>query len=428
MIPQSASLGSPGASPVPQRRLRIAHVTATFPPYLGGTGNVCYHNALELARRGHEVHVFTAARPLAGHQDPPEFTVHRLRPLVSLGNAPLLPGLLRLDRFDIIHLHYPFIFGAELIWASAKAQGIPYVITHHNDLIGDGLRRYLFDSYSALVTRLVFGGAHKFAVVSRDHAAACRLTPLLRRRWDDVAEVPNGVDTDRFRPGLDGTAVRQQYGIPEGAKVILFVGALDRAHHFKGVPYLLRALERLRRTDAVLLLAGDGDLRPALAQLAGDLGVADRVCFAGGVPHDRLPLYYAAAEVTVLPSFPPESFGLVLIEAMACGRPVVAHNIPGVRSVVSDGTDGLLAQPGDVDDLAATIETILGNPALGAQMGAAGRHKVEARYDWRHIGAALERVYLEALGAERRSTASAIVAARDTTLPAAQQPERENAP
>ena len=99
--------------------MRIAHVTATFPPYLVGTGYDADYQTPELARRGHEMHVFTAA--LAGapsratHDD---VVVHRLPTAIRVGNAPILPGLLGIAQFDIVHLHYPFISGAELIWAA----------------------------------------------------------------------------------------------------------------------------------------------------------------------------------------------------------------------------------------------------------------------------------------------------------------------
>lgn len=384
-------------------RLRIAHVTATFPPYWAGTGNVAYHNARELARRGHAVTVFTAASP-GGDLDPVlGVEVRRLPALLRLGNAPILPRLLGVGGFDVVHLHYPFIFGAELIWAAAKIRRFPYVLTYHNDLIGDGWRRYAFDAYSAAWARPVFAGARKIVVVSLDHAFSCRQAPIFRDRQPDVLAVPNGVDSTVFRPGLDGDAIRRQHRIPPDAGLILFVGALDRAHHFKGVPHLLATFSSIRERDAILMLVGDGDLREAFTRMAHEYGVLDRVRFAGSVPHAGLPSYYAASDVVVLPSFPPESFGLVLIEAMACGRPVVAHDIPGVRAVVDDGVDGFLVRPGDAADLAEKVSILLADPNLRTRLGIAGRRKVERRYDWRVIGERLEQLYLEVVGDARRA-------------------------
>lgn len=374
--------------------MRIAHVTATFPPHHTGTGTVCYHNALGLARLGHEVTVYTARYPgpSGEEDDPPGVTVRRLPALFRVGNAPFLPGLLGLRDYDIIHLHHPFIFGSEMVWAVSRLRGIPYVLTHHNDLIGDGLRRYLFDGYSALWARRVFRGASKFAVVSKDHAAHCRLSPLFRERWDDVVEIPNGVDTNLFRPDLDGSPVRRRHGLSEAAKVILFVGALDQAHHYRRVDLLLQAMASLEGEDVKLLVAGDGDTRSHYEAIAAELGLAERAVFLGGIDHSALPRIYAAADLVVLPSQLQESFGLVLIEAMACGKPVVASNLPGVRSVVSDGRDGLLVRPGDVDELVAKLQMLLDNHTRRREMGEQGRKKVEQRYSWPQVVVQLEAI------------------------------------
>jgi glycosyltransferase involved in cell wall biosynthesis len=375
--------------------MRIAHVTATFPPYYAGTGLVCYHQAEGLARLGHSVAVFTAACSFGDGPSPEGIAVYRLPALFRIGNAPFLPGLLGLRDFDVVHLHYPFIFGAEMVRMVSAVRDIPYVLTHHNDLIGDGGRRYLFDAYTAVVAPFVFERARKWLVVSLDYAASCRLTPLFRRRWADVIEIPNGVDVDCFCPDLDGTSVRHRYGIPDSARVLLFVGSLDRAHHFKGAGYLLRAFARMGDGETWLLLVGDGDMRLSLVALAAELGVGHRVRFVGTVPHWDLPPFYAASDLVVLPSFPPESFGMVLIEAMACGRPVLAHDIPGVRTVVCNGEDGLLVRPGDMDDLVEKMRALLDAPQRRREMGQRGRAKVEERYAWSRIVPRLLKVYEE---------------------------------
>ncbi len=372
----------------------IAHITATFPPYQGGTGNVSYYNARELVSRGHEVHIYTAAcQGAPTYAEREGITIHRLPTLFRFGNAPFLPGLLSIRDFDIIHLHHPFIFGAEMIWVVSKLRKIPYVLTHHNDLIGDGYRRYLFDAYSAVSTRMIFGGAARFAVVSKDHAAHCRLSPIFLKRRLVIVEVPNGVDVELFNPGVDGTTIRQHYNIPNDAFVILFVGALDRAHHFKGVDYLIEAFALIPDHKALLMIVGDGDLRQQFEQLAALSGVADRVIFTGVVPNEELPPYYTAADIFVLPSFPPESFGIVLIEAMACGLPVIAHNIPGVRSVVDDKGNGLLMQPGNKAALVKSIEYLLADPEIRKDIGINARVKVEAKYTWSNAASKLLDIY-----------------------------------
>ena len=377
--------------------MRIAHVTATFPPYYSGTGMVCYHNALELARRGHDVTVFTAAHPPGHHEYPPEIRVVRLPPLFRIGNAPLLPGLLGLRGFDLIHLHLPFIFGAELVWAASKLHGVPYVVTYHNDIIGDGVRRYLFDVYLTISSPLVLGGARKLMAVTLDHAMASRQAVLFRQRESDVIEVPNGVDTEHFRPGVNGEPLRRRCSISNDELVVLFVGALDRAHHYRRVDVLMQAIQTIDDAHMHLVIAGDGDWKTKYQELAKTFGMDQRTHFLGWVAHHDLPAVYAASDVVVLPSQLQESFGMVLIEAMACGKPVIASDLPGVRTVVRNGETGWLCQPGNSDDLVDKIRCALGDSERQHTMGARGRAHVEAHYAWPKVIDRLEAVYASAL-------------------------------
>lgn len=378
--------------------LRIAHVTATFPPYRGGTGHVCYHNARELARRGHDVHVLTAA--LAGttaYEVRDGFTIRRLRPLARIGNAPLLPALLPLLRgFDVIHLHYPFILGAELARLASKAYRAPLIVSFHNDLIGDGVRAGIFATYQRLSAYLTVRRASRLCVVSLDHYLSSRLCRALEAHQPGIVELPNGVDTTVFCPGGITDGVRARYGIPSDARLLLFVAALDRAHHFKGLERLLDTLPALP-TDVWLLIVGDGDMRQAYQRQAIARRVVDRVIFAGAINHAATPPFFRSADLTVLPSSPPESFGLVLIESLACGTPVVAGNIAGVRAVVDHGRDGLLVNLDDPQALPLAIREILDDPPLRQVMGQRGRARVAARYNWDAIGARLEAVYLQTL-------------------------------
>jgi glycosyltransferase involved in cell wall biosynthesis len=191
--------------------------------------------------------------------------------------------------------------------------------------------------------------------------------------------------------------MRARYGIPSDACLALFVGAQDRAHYFKGVPTLLRAMAR--RADVHLMLVGDGDLHADFVQLSAELGIADRVRFLGRVETEALPAVYRAADLLVLPSETRgEAFGMVLLEAMASGRPVIASDLPGVRSIVDHGTDGFLVEPGNPAALAETLGRFEHmSRAERLALGAAGRRKVERRYAWDRIGDQLESLYLDVL-------------------------------
>ena len=371
------------------RPLRIAHVVATFPPYWAGTGNVAFHQAVELAHRGHHVEVFTAETERGGYQDPPGVRVHRLRTPFRIGNAPFTPGLLAaLGGFDCVHLHWPWIFGAELAAVACRLAGRRYVVTYHHDLRAD--IRWQFGPYQAAAGPLVLRGAARVFPVSADHFAA---SPMRRHAKGRTVEIPNGVDVQRFRPDVDGSEVRRRMGIPDTATVVGYLGAMDRAHAYKGVPTLLEAVARVR--DVHLLAVGGGELQPAYQQQAQQLGLGDRSSWTGGVSADELPRSIAAMDMLVLPSmgFGAESFGMVLIEAMASGKPVIATEIPGVRRVVGHEVDGLLVPPGDAPALAGAIDRLARDAGLRRKMGGAGRRKVEEQYDWRAIVARLEAEY-----------------------------------
>lgn len=384
--------------------MQIAQVAAVFPPYASGTGHVCYHNAVELARLGHDVHVFTASAPgTPATQEMEGITVHRLRPLIQIGNAPLLPQLLwRLRKFDIVHLHFPFISGAELVRLAASLSRTPLIVSFHNDLIGDGARAKVFDAYQRVSAWFTVRHADRLCAVSLDHYEHSLLRDMVGHRGPVAVEVPNGVDTLHFRlrdASRAGTpsGVRDRYNIPDDAGLVLFVASLDRAHHFKGLDRLLKAVKDLPET-IWLLIVGDGDLRPGYEVLARELGVARRTVFVGNIPHRETPPFYRTADLTVLPSSPPESFGLVLVESMACGTPVVASNIPGVRTVVTPGQDGYLTTPGDVADLTHKLARMVALPSDQRQaMGLAARRKVERLYAWPRIGERLVEVYEDVL-------------------------------
>ncbi|MBC7261710.1 MAG: glycosyltransferase family 4 protein [Chloroflexi bacterium] len=382
--------------------MRIAHVTATFPPHYAGTGMVCYHNALGLARLGHEVTVFTADYPPCRPVYPKEMEVQRLKPWFRVGNAPLLPGLLQIAGFDLIHLHYPFYFGAELVFYKSLRSGSPYVLTYHQDVLFPGPLRFPEKLHYHLVGKRILERASKVLATSWDYARSSRLRELLQRKPAAVDELPNGVDTERFHPAVDARALRAHYGLAADERVVLFVGALDRAHFFKGVAVLLQALAHVRDRHVRLLIVGDGNLRPAYERHASLLGLDKRVIFCGRVSDAELPAHYALCDLLVLPSTTMgEAFGLVLLEAMACGKPVIASNLPGVRSVVHDGKDGLLAQPGDVHDLADKMRMMLDDPRRRHEMGELGRAKVEEKYAWHKIIPRLAQVYEEVLQEQR---------------------------
>ena len=389
--------------------LRIAHLTATFPPYPGGAGNTAFRFAKGQAERGHRVEVFTAA--VEGEApNPGGAVVHRIDPVVAIGNAPLIPGVAAIEGFDVIHLHYPFIFGSELTLLgrlTRRRRRQALLVHYKNRLIAKGARRVPFEAYEHTVAPLLVRAADRICVLSPDHAASVSyLRRIAQRDPSKLVEMPNGVDATLFAPGPDEAGVRAGEGIPADAVVAAFVATLDRAHHFKRLDVALEAIARLDHDRVHLLVAGGGELLDDFRAQAARLGVAERVHFLGAVPHSRLPAVLRAADLLLLTTEPPESFGIVLIEAMAAGLPTVATEYPGVRAVVDEGETGLLVPPGDSAAVAEAVRRLVeAGPSGRAAMGAAGRERAERLWSWPRLLDRMDAAYAEAIASRRRRTA-----------------------
>jgi glycosyltransferase involved in cell wall biosynthesis len=385
--------------------LRIAHLTATFPPYPGGAGNTAFRFAREQAARGHRVEVFTAPAP--GLQpDPGRAIVHRIEPAFAIGNAPLIPRLARIGGFDVVHIHYPFIFGAELTLLGrlrARPRRQALLVHYKNRLVGEGGRRMLFDIYEHTVAPLLVRAADRVCVLSADHADS---VPYLRRagRRDPgkLVEMPNGVDIELFTPEGDDGGLRARLGIDADAVVAGFVATLDRAHHFKRLDLAIDGLARLGDERVHLVVAGDGELLDGFRSRASGAGVADRVHFLGAVPHAELPAVLRASDLLLLTTEPPESFGIVLIEAMACGLPAIATDYPGVRAVIEQDRNGLLVPPGNAAAVAAALRQLVDSgPERRRALGAAGRRKAVAEWSWPQLVERMDAAYDAAIAARR---------------------------
>jgi glycosyltransferase involved in cell wall biosynthesis len=385
--------------------LRIAHLTATFPPYPGGAGNTCYRFAKGQAEHGHHVEVFTA--PAEGEApDPGAAVVHRIEPVLEIGNAPLIPSLARIDGFDLIHLHYPFIFGSELTLLgrmSRRRRRQALLVHYKNRLVGNGARRGPFAAYEHTVAPLLIGVADRVCVLSADHASS---VPYLRRAGErdpeKLVQMPNGVDTELFAPGPDDARIRASLGIAQDATVIAFVATLDRAHHFKRLDVALDALASIDDERLHLVVAGGGELLDDFRARAAAAGIGERVHFLGAVAHSELPRVLRSADLLLLTTEPPESFGIVLIEAMACGLATIATEYPGVRAVVDDGKTGLVVPPGDPLSVAGAVRRLVDAGTSGrARMGAAGRAKAAELWSWPRLIERMDEAYGGAIEARR---------------------------
>jgi phosphatidylinositol alpha-mannosyltransferase len=280
---------------------------------------------------------------------------------------------------DVIHVHEPLTPSTSML--AVLAASAPVVATFHAYL-----ERSRLMELAAPVLRQVSRRIDAAIAVS-DAAAS-----FVRRVAHVPLEiVPNGVDVRAF--AHPGPPIE---GLPVGRK-ILWVNRLDPQ---KGFEVMVRAFETLASEleDVRLLVAGDGRDRVAVRSLPQS--VRSRILRLGSVPHAELPRYHAAADVFASPAVGQESFGIVLVEAMAAGVPVVATDIPGYREVVRDGVDGLLVPPNDATALASAIRRVLSEPDLASALASAGRSRAET-FSWDTVVPRLETVYDRVLAGTR---------------------------
>jgi phosphatidylinositol alpha-1,6-mannosyltransferase len=225
-----------------------------------------------------------------------------------------------------------------------------------------------------------------------------RKSSILRSLGSKVKVVNNGVDCERFHPDVGPTTIVNRFGI-KGKLLVLFVGALTRWHGYKGLDVLLRAMQLVVKSKQgiVLLVVGEGDMRARYEFMANQLGLRDNVIFAGDVPDQELPKFYAASDLVVVPSKDmSEGFGLTVLEANASSRPSVASNVGGIPEVVRDGYNGLLVSPNDVQALAEGILSLATDQDARLRMGRNGR-VVALAHDWKVVAEKTEGVYALAI-------------------------------
>lgn len=374
--------------------LRIAIVTQAYRPAVGGVTEHVDATARGLRERGQDVTVITSRFERSAAPEPGVLRIgwNLVVPYngaennvtLGLGLAGRLDAAFRRGRYDVVHVHCPLSPTLPLLALRVARQ--PTVGTFHTVSSWDLPFRLLRAPLGPVFRRMA-------RVTAVSDAARDDVT---RHFPGPVRVIPNGVDLDRFRPGLRPLP-RFDDGIPN----VLFVGRFDPR---KGLPELLRAAEilTLEGLRFRLILVGDGRLRERLERMThGPL--RGRVLFEGRVDHDRLPRYYATADVFCSPAVSGESFGLVLLEAMAVGAPVLATDLPGYRCVVTNDSDGILVPPRDVPALAAALKGLLLDLGLRRRLGARGVETAR-RFGWDRVVDELLDVFHDVTGsaAERR--------------------------
>ncbi|MHB8056014.1 MAG: glycosyltransferase family 4 protein [Candidatus Aminicenantales bacterium] len=385
--------------------MKIAIVVSTFPPYQGGMGNMARSYAEGLSRCGHEVEVFCPAYRNIEEEPAAAYKVRRLKPCGKFRNSAFLPQLAGMMRgFNLINLHYPFYGGAESVFFNKKTRGrrIPLVVNYQMDAVAKGWAGVAMAGHQKIMLPSVLKAAEKVIVTSFDYAAHSAAAPAFRRHPEKFAAIPPGVDTSIFAPRPKSPELLSRYGFRPQERIVLFVGGLDRAHAFKGVDFLLKTWAEEKPRDARLLIVGRGDLRTKYIRTAADLGIAAEVFFDDGVGENELPAVYNLADLFVLPSVDSsEAIGIVLLEALASGVPLLASALPGVRSVVENGRNGFTFGVEDGADLSAKLTVCLDDEPLRRRMASTAREIAVLKYEQTAVWAAVENVFILA-NAENR--------------------------
>jgi D-inositol-3-phosphate glycosyltransferase len=309
--------------------------------------------------------------------------------------------------YDLIHSHY--WLSGRLALLFSDRWGVPMVTMFHtlaqlkNRVAESAAEREQAVRYE-IERRTMAGSDRVIAATEIDRAAIERHYGALA----PISVIPGGVDLAAFRP-QPRLEARAALGLDADQQVLLFVGRIQR---LKGLEILLRAFGQLRDLPARVVVVGGNPSTPhetreitRLHNLSNKLGISERVSFVGPVPHERLPLYYAAADVTVMPSSY-ESFGLVAVESLACGTPVVATRVGGLSSIVRDGETGLLVPWRDASLFAERLRLVLTDHGLRGAMAARARGSVE-RYGWDRIADEHLRLFDDVLAARAMGVAAA---------------------
>jgi len=371
--------------------MHILQVTPYFFPHFGGVESHVLGLSENLIKLGHDVEVVTSR-----YSRMPEteilngINITRLPQWINMYNTPIVTSIrefVRRTHADIVHVHSPPPFTERFAAKGAKEAGKPFVVTHHCDLELKG-----FMGNTAVNFYQNFLGKYPLSVADKIISTTESYATTSRTLWDlDVAVIPNAVDINRFNTENDGEVIREKYGI-KNEPLALFVGRL--VPH-KGIGILIRSLNYAEQGK--ILIVGDGPYRNWLETLTRKLNLEERVIFVGPVDDYWLPSYYSATDVVVLPSTSRlEAFGIVGLEGMASGKPLILSDIPGVRDVISK-KEGYIVEPLDPEAMARALEKIWNGPEMAKKMGKRGRERVEKLFSWEKVSKEIENVFTEIL-------------------------------
>lgn len=384
----------------------IGMLTWEFPPRIvGGIARHCYGLAKALARLGHEVHVITLDLP--GIPDYEEIDgVKVYRTAVEVGHPNFFTwafifnhfmekrvgDLSREVDFDVFHIHD---------WLSAPS-GIaskhflkkPLVVTMHSTENG---RSGLYNPDAFTIDGMEWWATYEASkVIVTSNSMKGEICGHFRVPEEKVVIIPNGIDVKKFQVQVDRWAVRSRYGVNPNEKLVLCVGRLVPQ---KGIEYLLQAVPMIsqRYHDTKFIIVGEGWLRSHLEHVANSTGYKWKIMFTGFIPDSELVALLLSADVLVVPSIY-EPFGIVALEGMAAGVPVVASQVGGLAEVIEHDKTGVFVYPRSPESIAWGVAHVLFNPEHTRWMVQNAKEMVRKTYSWEAIAKKTVEVYKEVVG------------------------------
>jgi len=366
----------------------------------GGTEIAAYNLAVNMANRGNEIEVFTTSIDSCNSLEIyPNMRIHRHATNFKIASAnasfKLIYKPLNYD-LDIIHAHSPIPYSDLPALLYAKRKKVPFVLTYQFDgqeTGGSFMRNTGVAVYNKLFINKVLGHADVIIATTKSYVNE---SPFLRGYKDKIVVIPNGINIEEVTTTYTQEECRNKLGLPRDTQIILFFGSLVP---YKGPDVLLKSFKKVKKgfPKVKLIFAGRGQMLDELRKLSKELGLENHVTFVGFVDDDLKPLYYKASDIFCLPSTTmAESFGIVNLEAMAAGIPIIASNLGGMPDIVQEGINGLLAKPGDFQSLADALTCLLKNEDMRKKMGNNGR-KLVTDYSWDKIAKETEQLYIRIL-------------------------------
>ena len=385
--------------------MKIAQIVCTYPPYHGGIGNSAKRFS-DILAADHQITTFTLQQQ--GNEDDNDPTIKRLKPFLRYGHGGLPCSLLfKLHDFDCIYLHYPFFGASEIVWLFLLFnKKTKLVIHYHMDTTSLPWFVKILALPSELIKKSLLRRANKIISASLDYLNHSQIANFAKNNPTKISELPFGLDTNKFIPKLPDkenmvmakakeiVSFVTKHFIKRGRVNLLFVGGLDSAHYFKGLDILLVACSLLKNKNWTLKIVGSGNLQIKYQASSLALGLENNIKFLGKIDDVALIKTYQESDIFILPSINShEAFGLVLIEAMACGVPVIASRLPGVRSVFRDELDGLSCNIGDSQDLAAKIDLLISDEHKRLTMARSARSYAVSKYSWVVIASKIKNIF-----------------------------------